>query len=116
LEEGAFATLISAVATQLAHAPALYLLHPPQSTGSACPISIGRRVKQVQDQFGPVYGIGAAAFEGSFDALLDDNEVFRVGELECKVIHLPGHTPDHIGVVVGDTVFAGDSIFLFALS
>lgn len=80
--------------------------------GSACPISIGRRVTQVQDQFGPIYDITSSAFEGSFDALLEDDEVFRVGELQCKVLHLPGHTPDHIGVVIGDSVFAGDSIFL----
>lgn len=86
-----------------------------QAADADCPISIGRRVSQVQRQFGPIYGIPPAAFEGSFDALLEDDEVFRVGELECKVLHLPGHTPDHIGIVVGDTVFAGDSIFLCVL-
>lgn len=26
-------------------------------------------------------------------------------------MHLPGHTPDHVGFVIGKAVFTGDSIF-----
>jgi len=44
-----------------------------------------------------------------------DGQTFRVGELEFKVIHCPGHTPGHVvlfeqkekKVFVGDVLFAG---------
>ena len=55
--------------------------------------------------------------------LLHDGDTFRVGNIEFKVLHTPGHTPEHIafmvtdrgggasdpmGVVTGDFVFVGD--------
>jgi len=44
-----------------------------------------------------------------------DGQVYRVGELEFKVLHCPGHTPGHVvlfepkerKVFVGDVLFAG---------
>ena len=44
-----------------------------------------------------------------------DNETYRVGRLELKVLHCPGHTPGHVvlfepnerKVFVGDCLFAG---------
>ncbi|KFA69260.1 hypothetical protein S40285_07417 [Stachybotrys chlorohalonatus IBT 40285] len=93
-------------------------------------ICIGRRITQVQERFGKRYGIPAAEYEGAFDALLDDNESFSIGTLTCTALHLPGHTPDLIGYLIGgnevqqshllircvdhdslDNVFCGDSIF-----
>lgn len=83
-----------------------------QAISNDLPISIGKRVSRVQAQFGPVYNFLPSDFEGSFDHLLEDDEVFNVGDLECSVLHLPGHTPDSVGIKVGDAVFVGDSIFL----
>lgn len=55
--------------------------------------------------------------------LLHDGDTFRVGNIEFKVIHTPGHTPEHIsflvtdrgggasepmGIITGDFVFVGD--------
>ncbi|KAK0485943.1 Metallo-hydrolase/oxidoreductase [Armillaria novae-zelandiae] len=76
------------------------------------PVCIGSRITQVQSNFGPVYGLERSAFDKTFDVFLKDDEEFPVGNLTCRVIHLPGHTPDHIGYVVGTAVFTGDSIFL----
>lgn len=76
------------------------------------PVCIGSRITQVQSNFAPVYGLERSAFEKTFDVFLKDDEEFPVGNLTCRVIHLPGHTPDHIGYVVGKAVFTGDSIFL----
>lgn len=61
---------------------------------------------------------------GSYDhQLLKDGDVFSVGNIEFRVIHTPGHTPEHIcfevtdkgggasepmGVVTGDFMFVGD--------
>ncbi|KAF9249118.1 hypothetical protein DTO006G1_8721 [Penicillium roqueforti] len=50
-------------------------------------------------------------YEGIFDVLFDDDETFTIGNLRGKAIHLPGHTPDHLGYMVGDNLFCGDSLF-----
>jgi len=34
--------------------------------------------------------------------LLRDGDVFTVGKIEFKVLHTPGHTPEHIGYIVTD--------------
>jgi hydroxyacylglutathione hydrolase len=55
--------------------------------------------------------------------LLKDGDIFRVGNLQFKAVHSPGHTPEHLsyeitdcgggatepmGIVTGDFVFVGD--------
>ncbi len=74
-------------------------------------ICIGKRIIQVQDHFSKKYGFDAAELQNVFDKLFDDNEEFFVGQIPAKVLHLPGHTPDHIGYNIGNNVFTGDSIF-----
>ncbi|KAG7449545.1 Metallo-hydrolase/oxidoreductase [Guyanagaster necrorhizus] len=76
------------------------------------PVCIGSRITQVQSNFAPVYGLEWSTFGETFDIFLKDDEEFPVGNLTCRVIHLPGHTPDHIGYAIGKAVFTGDSIFL----
>ena len=82
-----------------------------QQLGGDIPVCIGQRIKQVQQTFAPIYGIDHAALDNSFDIYFADDEKFKLGELSCKVLHLPGHTPDHVGFVIGKAVFTGDSIF-----
>lgn len=65
------------------------------------PICIGKRITQVQQTFGEKYGVSSADLEDAFDHLFDDDEVFQIGELAAKVVHLPGHTPDHVGYLIG---------------
>lgn len=81
-------------------------------TGTRPPIGIGRRIAQVQTLFGNKYGIPADEYENVFDKLFDDDEVFEVGGLQATAIHLPGHTPDHMGYRIGNNVFCGDSLFM----
>lgn len=69
--------------------------------GSKPPICIGKRITQVQKTFGEKYGVPASELENAFDHLFEDDEVFQIGELEAKVVHLPGHTPDHVGYMIG---------------
>ncbi|MFG0259908.1 MAG: rhodanese-like domain-containing protein [Phycisphaerales bacterium JB041] len=61
---------------------------------------------------------------GSYDAtLLKDGDTFKVGNIEFRAVHTPGHTPEHvmyvvtdlgggatepIGIATGDFVFVGD--------
>jgi glyoxylase-like metal-dependent hydrolase (beta-lactamase superfamily II) len=65
------------------------------------PICIGKRIREVQTRFAARYGIAAVEYENAFDHLFEDDEVFEIGQLEVKVMHLPGHTPDHIGYRIG---------------
>ena len=60
-------------------------------------ICIGKRIRSIQRMFGERYGVRDDEMDSAFDYLLDDDEMFMVGNLQVKVMHLPGHTPDHIG-------------------
>jgi len=84
-----------------------------QRLGGNVPICIGARIKQVQNTFAPVYGFenDLGLFQNTFDKYLEDDYEFGLGQIKCKVIHLPGHTPDHVGYVCGKAIFTGDSIF-----
>ncbi|OLN95617.1 putative metallo-hydrolase-like protein 2 [Colletotrichum chlorophyti] len=79
--------------------------------GFAPDICIGKRIGVVQERFAEKYGIARDELANVFDHLLDDDEVWDIGELTAKAIHLPGHTPDHMGYMIGSNVFAGDSLF-----
>lgn len=72
-----------------------------QIQGFEPPIGIGKRIEQVQKLFSQRYGLAQDEWLGVFDRLLDDDETFAVGELTVKAIHLPGHTPDHLGYQIG---------------
>ncbi|KAJ5721575.1 uncharacterized protein N7483_009509 [Penicillium malachiteum] len=74
-------------------------------------IGIGKRIEKVQKLFGQRYGLPSEEYETVFDKLFEDDEVFNIGSLSAKAIHLPGHTPDHLGYQIGDNVFCGDSLF-----
>ncbi len=47
-----------------------------------------------------------------FDHLFKDGEKFKIGNLEVKVMHSPGHTPACVCYLIGDTIFVGDTIFM----
>ncbi|KAI3392753.1 hypothetical protein diail_5232 [Diaporthe ilicicola] len=79
--------------------------------GHKPPIGIGKRIGGIQDLFSKKYGVPADELEGVFERLFDDDETFNIGTLNAKAIHLPGHTPDHLGYIIGDNVFCGDSLF-----
>ncbi|KAL1581772.1 hypothetical protein WHR41_09553 [Cladosporium halotolerans] len=82
-----------------------------QECGQKPAICIGCRIKQVQEMFGARYNIPAKDYEGVFDKLWEDDETFQIGNLTAQVLHLPGHTPDHVGYKIGNNVFVGDSVF-----
>lgn len=45
------------------------------------------------------------------DELLDEGSVVKVGNLELKVLHTPGHTPGGICLVADKVIFSGDTLF-----
>jgi glyoxylase-like metal-dependent hydrolase (beta-lactamase superfamily II) len=88
-----------------------YLQGQLESNGKRPEICIGSRIKDVQGLFGEKYGIPSSEMNNAFDHTFADNETFNIGSLEARVLHLPGHTPDHIGYLISSNVFTGDSIF-----
>jgi hydroxyacylglutathione hydrolase len=48
------------------------------------------------------------------DVPLRDGDVFKVGTLEIKVIHTPGHTPGSVCYFVEGNLFTGDTLFVGA--
>ncbi|KAH6639477.1 beta-lactamase-like protein [Boeremia exigua] len=90
---------------------ASYLQAQLGKTGTRPEIGIGQRIVQVQKLFGKRYGVPATQYELVFDRLFSDDEIFNAGNLQIKAIHLPGHTPDHMGYCIGRNVFCGDSLF-----
>ncbi|KAM0239534.1 hypothetical protein ACHAP5_008257 [Fusarium lateritium] len=82
-----------------------------ESQASKPLIGIGSRIRQVQRLFGERYGISPEEYQTVFDKLWEDNDEFKIGTLTARAVHLPGHTPDHMGYHIGNNVFVGDSIF-----
>jgi glyoxylase-like metal-dependent hydrolase (beta-lactamase superfamily II) len=87
------------------------VLAKAQPADSRPQVSIGERIREVQEALSRSYDIPRSDLTNAFDYTFGDDEVFNIGSLEARVIHLPGHTPDHIGYVIGANVFTGDSIF-----
>ncbi len=77
-------------------------------------LAIGREIIRVQEVFGKIFNAGSEfQRDGSqFDQLFRDGDRFKVGRLEATVLHVPGHTPACLAYIIGDAVFAGDTLFM----
>ncbi len=75
---------------------------------------IGDQISVVQNVFKKIFNEGQAFHtDGSqFDHLFADGETYKIGELDARAIHTPGHTPACMSHVIGDAVFVGDTIFM----
>jgi hydroxyacylglutathione hydrolase len=45
------------------------------------------------------------------DFFLSDGQTLKVGNIDLKVIHTPGHTPGGVCFLAGKSLFSGDTIF-----
>ncbi|MEP5230252.1 MAG: MBL fold metallo-hydrolase [Alloalcanivorax sp.] len=77
-------------------------------------LSIGEHIRTVQETFGKVFNAGSDfARDGrQFDHLFKDGETYKVGNIEARAIHTPGHTPACMSHIIGDAVFVGDTLFM----
>ncbi|MBI5502336.1 MAG: MBL fold metallo-hydrolase [Deltaproteobacteria bacterium] len=46
------------------------------------------------------------------DLELDDGSIVRLGAVEVRVLHTPGHTPDSCCFLAGNALFTGDTLFV----
>lgn len=77
-------------------------------------LAIGDRITVVQDTFGKLFNVEPEfATDGrQFDRLFKDGETFKVGNVEARAIHTPGHTPACMTYLIGDAAFVGDTLFM----
>ena len=97
------------------HAHADHMTAAPylkQHLGGA--VGIGRNITTVQKTFGALFNAGPdfTADGRPFDRLFDEGDGFRIGALEGRVMHTPGHTPACVTYVIGDAAFVGDTLFM----
>lgn len=80
---------------------------------TGAPTAIGDHVRDVQRIWQRIYNLPDLACDGSqWDRLFRDGDVFKVGELDVRVMHSPGHTLASITYVVGDAAFIHDTLFM----
>jgi glyoxylase-like metal-dependent hydrolase (beta-lactamase superfamily II) len=77
-------------------------------------LGIGEGIRQVQSHFAGLFNLGPdfVADGSQFDRLFADGDRFALGDLECRVMHTPGHTNDSVTYVIGDAAFVGDTLFM----
>ena len=77
-------------------------------------IGISEKISYIQNIFGKMFNAGTEfQRDGSqFDKLFKDNDVYKIGNINCKVINTPGHTPACTAHVIGNSIFVGDTLFM----
>lgn len=77
-------------------------------------LAIGEHITEVQEVFGKVFNFGTEFQRDAsqFDHLFKDGDTFKIGNLQAKVMHTPGHTPADMTYVIGNATFVGDTIFM----
>jgi glyoxylase-like metal-dependent hydrolase (beta-lactamase superfamily II) len=76
--------------------------------------AIGKHITDVQNVFKNIFNLDKSFKEdgSQFDRLLDDESDFQVGQLNGKVLFVPGHTPACVAYQFGDAIFVGDTMFM----
>ena len=77
-------------------------------------IAIGEHIPDVQKIFAGIFNTESEfKTDGSqFDHLISDEEILKIGDLQLRAIHTPGHTPACMTYIVGDAAFVGDTLFM----
>ncbi len=75
---------------------------------------IGEHIATVQKVFGEIFNEGQEFHTDGrqFDHLFKDGETYKVGTIDARAIHTPGHTPACMSHLIGNALFVGDTIFM----
>lgn len=75
------------------------------------PVAIGEKTREIATLWRDIYNMpGAFPVDPDFDRLFADGDSFRIGEIDVTVMLSPGHTLGSITYVVGDAIFAHDTL------
>ncbi|MFW0754721.1 MBL fold metallo-hydrolase [Pseudomonas sp. H11T01] len=78
-------------------------------------IAIGQSISKVQEVFKSLFNLEPEfPVDGSqFDHLFAPDEVFAIGNLKAKALHVPGHTPADMAYLIEDElILVGDTLFM----
>jgi glyoxylase-like metal-dependent hydrolase (beta-lactamase superfamily II) len=77
-------------------------------------IGIGTKIKDVLALWVPIFNTNKDTHldASQFDHLFKDGELFKLGNVDVKVLHTPGHTPACSSYLIEDAIFVGDTIFM----
>jgi glyoxylase-like metal-dependent hydrolase (beta-lactamase superfamily II) len=77
-------------------------------------VANGAHITAVQEAFKSIFNLEPEfPVDGSqFDRLLANGDTISIGNLTCRVMHTPGHTPACVTYVIDDAAFVGDTIFM----
>ncbi|MEX1099479.1 MAG: MBL fold metallo-hydrolase [Bacteriovoracaceae bacterium] len=96
-----------------AHADHLSGAHYLKERFPKIKVGVGRTITKVQELFKGIFNLKELKTDGSqFDLLLEDGEELKAGSLTLKTYYTPGHTPACSSYLVGDALFAGDTLFM----
>jgi glyoxylase-like metal-dependent hydrolase (beta-lactamase superfamily II) len=75
---------------------------------------IGRFITETQATFKKLFNLGEEfkADGTQFDCLFDDGDLLKLGTMNIRVMHTPGHTPACVTYIIGDCAFVGDTLFM----
>lgn len=75
---------------------------------------IGRFITMTQSIFKKLFNLGDefSADGTQFDSLFDDGDLLKLGTMNIRVMHTPGHTPACLTYLIGDCAFVGDTLFM----
>lgn len=77
-------------------------------------IGIGSKIRDVLSLWIPIFNTSKDTNldASQFDHLFEDGNIFKLGNVDVKVIHTPGHTPACSSYLIEDAIFVGDTIFM----
>lgn len=78
-------------------------------------IAVGVHITDVQKTFSTIFNLPSDfPVDGSqFDRLIEDQEVFNIGNMTVTALHVPGHTPADMAYCIKDVgIFIGDTLFM----
>lgn len=62
------------------------------------------------NQYLPMFGMPEMTVP-EIDVFVEDGSIIKLGDIEIKVIHTPGHTQGGVCYLMEDNLFSGDTIF-----
>ncbi len=76
--------------------------------------AISKHILDVLKTWQPIFDNAADTPQNGaqFDHLFEDDEEFKIGALDARIIHTPGHTPADTTYIIGNSAFVGDALFL----
>lgn len=78
-------------------------------------IGIGAHIQEVQVIFKDIFNLEKEFLPNGnqFDHLFQENEILKIGSMEIRILHTPGHTPADIAYIINEqAAFVGDTLFM----